>query len=247
VLAQLGDLGRFSTSEQLICIIVDILVFTYNSNTRHYPVDSTMPFSLRQLTSTALLTSLLCVSAYSYSESMTDRELAAKQVTAEFLEKLSGELKKEMAANGPVAALSVCRDVAPSIANDLSIANGWKIVRVSKKARNPLLATPDAWENKMLAEFEVRAANGEKFEDMHTDQIIREGDKSYYRCMRPIEVKGVCLTCHGSETDIPADVQAKLDELYPYDRARGYKLGDVRGAISIKQSLDILLPEKTTP
>ncbi|MGB5396359.1 MAG: DUF3365 domain-containing protein [Gammaproteobacteria bacterium] len=203
-----------------------------------------MQFSLRQLIHTALLTSLLSVSAHAFAESMSDRELAAEKVGAEFLKRLGGELKKEMAANGPVSAISVCRDVAPRIANDLSIANGWKITRVSQKARNPLLGTPDAWENKMLDEFEIRAANGEKFEDMHTDQIIREGGKSYYRCMRPIQLQPICLTCHGNEDTIPAEVQAKLDEMYPHDKARGYKVGDVRGAISIKQSLDIALPAK---
>ena len=203
-----------------------------------------MILTLRPLTHTVLLISLLCVSASTVAESITDRELAAKQVSAEFLKRLGGALKKEMGANGPVSAISVCRDVAPSIANDLSIEHGWKITRVSQKARNPMLGTPDAWENKTLDAFEIRAANGEKFEDMHIDQVVREGDKSYYRHMKPIALQPICLTCHGSEENIPAEVQAKLDEIYPHDQARGYKVGDVRGAISIKQPLDITLPAK---
>ena len=191
---------------------------------------------------TAILGGLLCLSLNASAESMTDREQAAKKVSAEFLQRLSGELKKEISANGPVAAISVCRDIAPRIANDLSIEHGWKITRVSKKARNPMLGTPDAWENRKLDEFEIRAANGAKPADLHTDQIVREGDKSYYRCMSPIAVQPICLTCHGSDTDIPAEVKARIDELYPHDMARGYKVGDIRGAVSIKQPLAIELP-----
>ena len=47
--------------------------------------------TLRPLTLTALLTSLLCVSASAIAESMADRELAAKQVSAEFLKRLGGD------------------------------------------------------------------------------------------------------------------------------------------------------------
>lgn len=39
-------------------------------------------------------------------------------------------------------------------------------------------------------------------------------------------------------------VKAELDKQYPYDQARDYKIGDLRGAISIKQPMDIPLRKK---
>ena len=45
----------------------------------------------------------------------------------------------------------------------------------------------------------------------------------------------VCLKCHGENID-PA-VKAKLGELYPNDKATGYKLGDLRGAFTVRQEM----------
>ena len=44
-----------------------------------------------------------------------------------------------------------------------------------------------------------------------------------------------CLKCHG-ET-IEPETAAILDELYPEDKARGYKAGQVRGAFTLKKKL----------
>jgi len=44
-----------------------------------------------------------------------------------------------------------------------------------------------------------------------------------------------CLKCHGEQLD-PA-VQARIKELYPDDKATGYKTGDLRGAVTIRQPL----------
>ncbi len=54
--------------------------------------------------------------------------------------------------------------------------------------------------------------------------------------MKAIPTGGVCLSCHGQRISQP--VEAKLERLYPNDRARGYELGDIRGAFTITQPLD---------
>jgi len=54
------------------------------------------------------------------------------------------------------------------------------------------------------------------------------------RYLRALPTGPLCLTCHGQPKDIPNDVASTLNELYPYDKAIGYKLGEIRGAISIK-------------
>jgi hypothetical protein len=45
----------------------------------------------------------------------------------------------------------------------------------------------------------------------------------------------LCLTCHGE--NIASEVDAKLKELYPYDQARGFREGDLRGAFTIAKPL----------
>ena len=59
--------------------------------------------------------------------------------------------------------------------------------------------------------------------------------------MKPIGTKPMCLTCHGDSKQIPQSVQARLDSVYPLDKAVGYSAGDLRGAVSIKQPMDIPL------
>ena len=184
---------------------------------------------------------LMLLSASAFSDELAQREQAAKQVTQQFLKQLGGHLKKEMKTNGPVAAIKVCKDVAPGIANKLSLENGWRVTRVTTKPRNALLGATDQWERETLLAFEARAKKGEKYSNMSRAEVVDEAGKSYFRYMKPLAIKPVCLNCHGSDEQIPAPVKAALDKAYPYDQARGYTLGQLRGAISIKQPLDVSL------
>jgi len=189
-------------------------------------------------TSTAALSSELM-----QGDNTAERTAAAKQVTQQFVKQLGGHLKKEMKSNGPVSAIKVCKDIAPDIANNLSLENGWRITRVSTKPRNSLLGTPDLWERETLASFKSRADKGESYKAMSKAEVVDEAGKSYLRFMKPLTIKPVCLNCHGSDEKIPPAVKNNLDTLYPFDQARGYKTGDLRGAVSIKQPLDIPLNE----
>lgn len=56
--------------------------------------------------------------------------------------------------------------------------------------------------------------------------------------MKALPVAPLCLNCHGSAANIPPGIKARLAQEYPHDRATGYALGQVRGAISVKQPLD---------
>ncbi|WP_230369259.1 hypothetical protein [Paludibacterium denitrificans] len=69
------------------------------------------------------------------------------------LQRLGTALKQEMSTHGPVAAIGVCKDLAPQLAGELSRENGWKVTRVSLKVRNPMLGLPDASGTAAIAEF----------------------------------------------------------------------------------------------
>lgn len=202
-------------------------------------------FIRRQLLAISLmLVSSAVFAASASSEGQMQREQAAQAVAQQFMKQLGGHLKKEMKSNGPVAAIKVCRDVAPDIANELSLENGWRVTRVTTKTRNAMLGTPDLWERETLAAFEARAEKGESYATMKQSETVDEAGKSYYRFMKPLAVQPVCLKCHGSNEQIPEMVRAELDKQYPYDQARDYKIGDLRGAISIKQPMDVPLRKK---
>ena len=49
--------------------------------------------------------------------------------------------------------------------------------------------------------------------------------------MKAIPTGKPCLTCHGAE--IKSNIVAKINELYPYDKAKNFKVGDIRGAFSV--------------
>lgn len=59
--------------------------------------------------------------------------------------------------------------------------------------------------------------------------------EQYYRFMKPIAVQPQCLLCRGPFQTIPGEIGAVLRKQSPFDEAVGYKAGELRGAVSIKQ------------
>ena len=164
-----------------------------------------------------------------------DQAADARALSSQMIQQLGTALKKELAATGPEGAITVCRDLAPSIAGELSRKSGSRVARVSLKSRNPLLGEPDAWEQQVLADFDRRAAAGEKIEAIEYSETIDEPRGRYFRYMKALPVQPLCLSCHGTAENIPAEVGARLAVEYPHDHAVGYVLGQVRGAVTIKQ------------
>ncbi len=190
--------------------------------------------SLQKILVISLFLSMIPVSA---DEELAKREQAAKEVTTAFVKELGGTLKSELEKGDVQVAIAVCRDAAPTIANRLSLENGWKVTRVGTRVRNPMIGTPDIWEQGVLDQFEQRAAAGEEYSKMLFSEIVTEPNGQYYRFMKPIAVAPQCLVCHGDVGQIPDAVKAALKTHYPHDAATGYNEGDLRGAVSIKQSL----------
>jgi hypothetical protein len=162
---------------------------------------------------------------------------ASRTTAGQLIQQLGAQLKAELAKGGPDTAVAVCKTIAPDLAGRFSREKGWRVTRVSLKTRNPLLGTPDAWEQRVLEEFDRRTAAGEKPEAMEFGEVVEEPAGRYYRYMKAIPVQPLCLTCHGTPETIPAPVQEKLRTEYPYDRATGYGAGQVRGAVTVKQPL----------
>jgi hypothetical protein len=150
-----------------------------------------------------------------------------------FFKQLKGELQHGMKTGGPVTAISACNVQAPEIAKAQS-TGGWSVGRTSFKLRNPD-NRPDAWELKVLSMFEARKAKGEDPAKMTYAEIVETDGGKEFRFMKAIPTGKLCLNCHGQ--DIKPEVAEKLDEMYPTDQARGFKLGDIRGAFTLRKKL----------
>jgi len=51
----------------------------------------------------------------------------------------------------------------------------------------------------------------------------------------PLYTAAACLQCHGRPAGL---LKSKLEELYPKDRATGYRLGEFRGFVWVKKKDD---------
>lgn len=145
--------------------------------------------------------------------------------------KLVTALNEEIARSGPEGAIGVCRDMAPPMAKEVSMSTGWQLKRVSLKARNASRATPDDWERGALEEFDRRAAAGENPAKLEKAEIVERDGQRAYRYAKALPTQALCLNCHGALDTLTPEVRARLKEHYSEDRATGYTVGQVRGAI----------------
>jgi hypothetical protein len=146
--------------------------------------------------------------------------LKSRELTAQYGTLLKAALQDSMAKGGPVAAIDVCKEKAPQIAAELSDSSGATVRRTSLKNRNPGNA-PEPWEAAVLTEFDS-GSTSESF------TITNAGEARY---MKAIPTAALCLACHGQE--LAPEIQGRLNEAYPDDNARGYSVGQIRGAFSI--------------
>ena len=175
----------------------------------------------------------LCPATAAFAdEDLAARIGASREAIKSFAGALQKQLKSAMADGGPTAAIEVCNVAAPEIAQSASAARGWSVGRTSLKLRNPDNA-PDAWELAVLHDFEARKAAGEAPGTLDHAEIVAGDGQRTFRYMKAIGTQPVCIVCHG--TSIAPEVTARLDALYPDDRARGFEVGDIRGAFSITQ------------
>lgn len=157
----------------------------------------------------------------------------ARKVATTLPPKLIVALQEEISKSGPEGAIPVCKDMAPRMAGEISQQTGWKIKRVSLKARNDARAIPDAWEKIALEDFDKRAAAGEP------PARLEKGEKigNEYRFVKALPVQPLCLSCHGPAEQLSPAIKTTIGQHYPNDKATGYSEGQIRGVISVRKSL----------
>lgn len=191
----------------------------------------------KSMTVKALLSVSICAFAVQVTaETTTEQRVAQSRASAKSLmQALKSELQAAMKAGGPVNAVGVCHTRAGSITDAQVRDDGLRIRRTSLKVRNPANVA-DAWEASVLEQFEKRKAAGEDIRTLEYHEVTEDGGRRTFRWMKAIPTAEVCLACHGGESVAP-EVEAKLAALYPRDQARGFQVGDIRGAFSVTQPM----------
>ncbi|MEW5769426.1 MAG: EAL domain-containing protein [Pseudomonadota bacterium] len=100
--------------------------------------------------------------------------------------------------------------------------SGFSFNNVSDHPRNPANQA-DAIELEAMADFRAHPKHERRFVSYTTPE-----GQNYYHYARPIWVEPYCLTCHGAKATAPETIRAR------YDTAFEYKVGDLRGILSIK-------------
>jgi hypothetical protein len=158
----------------------------------------------------------------------TDHLSEGRAIAGAFGAELRQALQVAMAEGGPLAAIGVCNEQAPAIAHAAAAASGASVGRTALKLRNPGNA-PDEHERAVLESLAaaVAATKGEGAPPERLD-TLPDGRVRY---MRAIVTEAPCLACHGES--LAPEVAEAIDALYPEDQARGFSVGQLRGAFTI--------------
>jgi rubrerythrin len=139
----------------------------------------------------------------------------AEQAKKDMFGKLLSTLSTTLAEQGTIAAIDVCSEVAPKVANSIAADYGLKIGRTSWKLRNPS-NRPPVWAALLVDEKVAQ-------QRLMADRNGRLG------VLSPIRINAACIQCHGPKDQIDPQVRQQLDHFYPEDQATGFNDGDLRG------------------
>ncbi|MEO1938116.1 MAG: DUF3365 domain-containing protein [Sulfurimonas sp.] len=152
-----------------------------------------------------------------------------KESSKLLLKTLGKNMKAHMKKGGPLDALNFCSNEAYSLTESVNkkLPQGVHVKRVSLKYRSPA-NQPKADEAKVLQAMEsLKDANV-----VLPKHFVEKVDEKVYKFYKPLVInKGVCLKCHGDVQN--KKLKSTIEKRYPNDKATGYKMGDLRGAIVV--------------
>ena len=182
----------------------------------------------------ATVVDALSATATATAQPADDADLARARAAAQaFSGQLRERLQGTMTQGGPLAAVEVCHDEAPRIAQAVMAEHGLRLGRVALpgRNRNPAHAADD-WRLETLQAFQQAVESGGAAGDQVA--VLREDlpDGVALRMMRGIATEPGCLACHGG--DVAPAVREAIAARYPGDGASGFEVGDLRGALWVE-------------
>jgi len=180
---------------------------------------------MKKITLISLLLSSVLLSAQEPLEVLQ----TGQKVSKSLLKQLSSKLKHELKTNGLIAAASFCNENAYTLTQEVNLhqVEGVSVKRISLKERNPL-NIPSADEKEVLQMLDGLLGT----KDFPPYIIKKEG--KVYKYYKPLVIKkDVCLKCHG-DISKNSELSKFMKEHYPNDKATGYKMNDLRGAVVVE-------------
>lgn len=165
----------------------------------------------------------LCFSAFGDSFESEAKRLA-QDLKLNLVKNLTQKIEKE----GVVKAIPFCHENVKPIAKEAAgeRIEKFEFGRTSHKVRNQM-NRPPVWAESYLKEFQGKL----KSEITKNSLLIKHEGKRIY--LEPLFVEAKCLLCHGDKVN--PQVSEKIKSLYPQDHAIGFKQGEFRGFIWIKE------------
>jgi hypothetical protein len=158
----------------------------------------------------------------------------SRQLALELQRALGAVLMSAMRNDGPLAAIAVCHEQAPAIAERVSLPTDAQVSRTALRVRNA--ANQPTPEQRLILEQMLAQLQQDPTTAPESWQTNQDGSHQY---MKAIVMQPQCMACHGHS--VKPEVLAAIQQRYPHDQATGFKVGDLRGAFVVSW------PGKTDP
>ena len=142
----------------------------------------------------------------------------------ELRDTLMGRVMSVASEEGFPAAVTVCKEEAIALTEEVAEKHGLALGRTSEQLRNPDNQPPD-WFADLSANVNVAA----RFQEAETGEL---------RGVAPIRLAAGCTNCHGATDQLAEGVPEALALHYPDDQATGYEEGDLRGYFWVEVPAD---------
>lgn len=186
-----------------------------------------------------LISSLFVLSCKESNEETIDLESYKLELSGhakEYMMGLKSILVENIKVGGPIQAVNVCSDTAAILTEDYAKSANIEIKRFSIKNRNPN-NSPNNLERKILVQFQNMLKEGNLNSKSYSIKATSLNGKPAVVYFKPIMIDAPCLNCHGQVQNINEKVRTQLSKKYPDDKATGYSIGELRGAISVTKNL----------
>jgi hypothetical protein len=148
---------------------------------------------------------------------------SGNKIVAATFDTLRSSLFRAISLQGIEDAITFCNEKAYPITN--IYADSVAIRRTALRVRNEN-NKPDSLEVRILDEM-TQLVSASKSAGV---KIIRHPSNGEVHFFKPIMLQPMCLNCHGTpQTQIQGATLARIQQLYPNDRAVHFKEGDLRG------------------
>lgn len=156
-------------------------------------------------------------------------EKEASELALSLKKSLMQELSQQIEKGGVASAVPFCHENVKPIAKKTAgkYLDKYEFGRTSHKIRNSNNA-PQEWIRPYLDKYKGKM----KDEDLVKPILVKlNNSKRVY--LEPLFVQAKCLLCHGE--NVASNVKETISKIYPDDRATGFKLGEFRGFLWVKE------------